>query len=44
MRRAEVLQIIASHEAELRAMAVRFLSGFDSVARDQAGPKSDGVA
>lgn len=41
MRRAEVLQIIASHEAELRAMGVRTLSVFGSVARDQAGPGSD---
>jgi predicted nucleotidyltransferase len=41
MRRAEVLQIIASHEVELRAMGVRTLSVFGSVARDQAGPGSD---
>lgn len=41
MRRAEVLQIIASHEAELRAMGVRTLSVFGSVARDEAGPGSD---
>ena len=41
MRRAEVFQIIASHEAELRAMGVRTLSVFGSVARDQAGPGSD---
>lgn len=41
MRRAEVLQIIATHEAELRAMGVRSLSVFGSVARDQAGPASD---
>jgi predicted nucleotidyltransferase len=41
MRRAEVVQIIASHAAELRAMGVRSLSIFGSVARDEAGPGSD---
>jgi predicted nucleotidyltransferase len=41
MRRAEVLQTIASHDAELRALGVRALSLFGSVARDQAGPGSD---
>ena len=41
MRRAEVLQIIATHEAELRSLGVRTLSVFGSVARDQAGPGSD---
>jgi predicted nucleotidyltransferase len=41
MRRAEALRIIASHEAELRALGVRSLSIFGSVARDQARPDSD---
>jgi predicted nucleotidyltransferase len=41
MRRAEALRIIASHETELRALGVRSLSIFGSVARDQAGPASD---
>lgn len=41
MRRAEALQIIASHEAELRSLGVRSLSIFGSVARDEAGPGSD---
>lgn len=44
MRRAEVLQTIASHEAELRALGVRSLSLFGSVARDErdeARPGSD---
>jgi uncharacterized protein len=41
MRRARALEIIAEHEAELRAMGVRTLSIFGSVARDQATPKSD---
>jgi predicted nucleotidyltransferase len=41
MRRAEVLQIVARHEAELSAMGVRSLAIFGSVARDQAGPTSD---
>ncbi len=41
MRRTEVLQIIANHEVELRALGVRSLSIFGSVARDEAGPESD---
>ena len=41
MRRAEALQVIAEHEAELRALGVRSLSIFGSVARDQAGQGSD---
>ena len=41
MRRAEALKIIASHEAELRALGVRSLAIFGSVARDQAEPTSD---
>ncbi len=41
MRRAQALQIIAEHEAELRAFGVRTLSIFGSVARDQASPGSD---
>ena len=41
MRRADALQIIASHEPELRAMGVRSLAIFGSVARDQAVPGSD---
>src|SRR5512137_709105 len=42
MRRAEALQIIADHEREiLRALGVRSLSLFGSVARDQAAPGSD---
>ncbi len=41
MRRAEVLRLIALHEAELRALGVRALSLFGSVARDEASPASD---
>lgn len=41
MRRADVLQTIAIHEPELRALGVRTLSIFGSVARDQAVPGSD---
>ncbi len=41
MRRAEALEIIALHDAELRDLGVRRLSLFGSVARDQAGPGSD---
>ncbi|HTP28907.1 MAG TPA: nucleotidyltransferase family protein [Anaeromyxobacteraceae bacterium] len=41
MRRAEVLRIIALHEAELRGLGVRALSIFGSVARDEASPASD---
>ncbi|HZZ86312.1 MAG TPA: nucleotidyltransferase family protein [Anaeromyxobacteraceae bacterium] len=41
MRRARALQLIAEHEAELRALGVASLSIFGSVARDQAGPDSD---
>lgn len=41
MRRAEALQIISRHEAELRDLGVRALSIFGSVARDEATPGSD---
>ncbi len=41
MRRAEALQIISGHEAELRGLGVRALSLFGSVARDEATPASD---
>lgn len=41
MRRAQALEIIARHEPELRALGVRSLSFFGSVARDEAGPESD---
>jgi uncharacterized protein len=41
MRRDVALQIIASHERELRDLGVRSLALFGSVARDQAQPGSD---
>lgn len=41
MRRAEALQIIARNERELRGLAVRSLSIFGSVARDEATANSD---
>lgn len=41
MRRAVALQILAEHEAELRAQGVRSLLLFGSVARDEARPDSD---
>ena len=41
MRRAEALRIIANHASEIRALGVRSLSLFGSVARDQAGQQSD---
>jgi hypothetical protein len=41
MRRARALQIIADHEAELRALEIHSLSIFGSVARDEASPGSD---
>lgn len=41
MRRDEVLAIIAAHQEELKAMGVRSLDLFGSVARDEATPESD---
>jgi uncharacterized protein len=41
MRRAEALQIISRHGAELRALGVQSLSLFGSVGRDEATPTSD---
>ena len=41
MKRAEAIQLIGEHEAELRGLGVRSLSIFGSVARDEAGPGSD---
>jgi predicted nucleotidyltransferase len=41
MRRAEALEIIARHQAELRALGVQRLSLFGSVARDDATSASD---
>ena len=41
MRRDAVLASLRAHEAELRALGVRSLSVFGSVARDEAKPNSD---
>jgi predicted nucleotidyltransferase len=41
MRRDEVLRILETHLAEIRAMGVRSLSLFGSVAREQASDSSD---
>ena len=41
MKRDEVLQLLASHSADLHARGVRSLSLFGSVARDAAADRSD---
>jgi predicted nucleotidyltransferase len=41
MDREEVIRRLRAHEAELRAMGVKRLSLFGSVARGEAGPDSD---
>lgn len=41
MRRAEALERIGTHREELRALGVRSLSIFGSVARDEARADSD---
>ena len=41
MTRDEVLRILADHRAELEEHAVKHLSLFGSVARDEAGSASD---
>ena len=41
MKREEVLEMLAAHREELRAMGVERLSLFGSVARDEAGEGSD---
>lgn len=39
--RDDVLGVLRSHEAELRAMGIERLDLFGSFARDEAGPDSD---
>lgn len=41
MRRDEVLAIVTAHRDQLKAMGVKTLDLFGSVARDEATPKSD---
>jgi predicted nucleotidyltransferase len=41
MRRADALKVIGAHRDELRALRVRSLSIFGSVARDEARADSD---
>jgi hypothetical protein len=41
MKKEEVLAIVAQHQAELRAMGVKSLALFGSVARDEATADSD---
>jgi predicted nucleotidyltransferase len=41
MRRSEALRLIAAHADELRALGVRSLAIFGSVARDEARSDSD---
>jgi uncharacterized protein len=41
MRREEALRRLAEHKADLDGVAVKSLSVFGSVARDEAGPESD---
>ena len=41
MKRDHVLEIVAQHQAELKAMGVKSLALFGSVARDEAKPDSD---
>jgi uncharacterized protein len=41
MRRHEALEVLREHREELRALGVKEIYLFGSVARDEAGPKSD---
>jgi predicted nucleotidyltransferase len=41
MKREEVLAIVAQHQQELKAMGVKSLALFGSVARDEATAESD---
>ena len=41
VKRAEVLRLLAEHREELAGLGVESLAIFGSVARDEAGPKSD---
>jgi hypothetical protein len=41
MNRDEILQTLRDHQAELRAMGVKSLAIFGSVARGEATPESD---
>lgn len=41
MRRDEALARLRAHQEELRGFGVKSLALFGSVARDEAGPKSD---
>jgi hypothetical protein len=41
VRRDEALRLLAEHHEELDSFAVKSLSLFGSVARDEAGPDSD---
>ncbi len=41
MRRDEALRLLAEHRDEIRALGVRSLALFGSVARDEARPDSD---
>ena len=41
MKRDELLELLASHQAELVRLGVRSLALFGSVARDEGGPDSD---
>lgn len=41
MERDEALRVLSEHREELRRFGVRRLAVFGSVARDEAGPRSD---
>jgi uncharacterized protein len=41
MKRAEVLNLVKSHQEQLQKMGVKSLNLFGSVGRDQAMPQSD---
>ena len=41
MKRDEIIRVLRTHEAELRAVGVASVSLFGSVARNDAGPDSD---
>ena len=41
MKRDEVLAIVANHQEQLKALGVKSLRLFGSVARDEARPDSD---
>src|SRR4028118_2288968 len=42
VRRDEALRILREHRARLEGMGIRSVALFGSVARDEAGPESDG--